>query len=270
MGLHQWRDRLITPAVAGLLALGVAVRAEGAVIASQNFNSLSDGGTVTTDMLTSGSSLTNSGSQNANPALGMTFNTTWVDTRGNGTGPVTASADTSDFIGVNSFSGSNAPNNSPTGTPVASGSEHNFEFNDGDGRLDLTFDPVDTTGFTSRELDLAYWVAPTGFESDDSLVITLSDGITTETLLSLGEVGLEAVGGGAEGPWVLLNVDIDALGLGPMLTLVVSVDNNSGSENIFVDDIQISGVPEPSTLVLIGLGGLGWLAVGRRRRKGTK
>lgn len=256
----------VTP-VAGVLALlfaTSAARVQAATIAAQNFNGLSDSATVTFDMITSGSALTNAGSKNANPLLGMTFETRWFDTRGVGTGPVTPTSDTSDFIGVNSFAGSGAPATSPTGVPVASGVEHNFEFNDGDGRLDLIFDPIDTSGYTNRTLSLSYWIAATGFEATDSLSVNLSDGNSTLTLLVLGELGLEAT----QGSWLPLSVDIDALGLGSNLQLTVSVDADAAAENIFFDDFAIEGiaVPEPTSFALLGLGGLGMLLIARRQR----
>ncbi|MEO0992226.1 MAG: ExeM/NucH family extracellular endonuclease [Pseudomonadota bacterium] len=227
-----------------------------ATIAEQNFNSLDSSSTSTTDSLPTGSSLTNAGAQNSGGA-GLDFATFWFDTRGETNGPVLASNDSSDFIGVNSFAGSNAPNVSADGTAVAAGSEHNFEFNDSDGRLELVFETIDLSGFENRMFSLNYWIADTGFESDDSFVVSISDGTTSVNLLTLGETELEAQSPGDAGnanEWTALTVDLEQViadnSLGNTLTLTVSADTNSGSENLFVDDILFEGDAVPTTPVI--------------------
>jgi len=219
-------------------------------IASQDFDTLSDAGAETTDQNPDGSFLTNSGSFNTGVGFGLQFRSTWFDTRGvtDGLGPVTTSSDTSDFIGVNSFAGSNSPDVTSGGTAYASGSQHNFEFNDTDGRIDLVFEPVDLSGFINRTLNLDYWIADTGFESDDSLTVTLSDGTTSVTLLDLGEVELEAQSPGDAGmttEWNILGVNLDMVladnSMNETVFLTVSVDTNSGSENIFIDNVSFDG-----------------------------
>ena len=214
------------------------------IIAEQDFNALSDSDSVTSDSLPSGSTLTNAGSQNiGGPGLG--FITTWVDTRGEGTGPAVG-GESGDFIGVNSFSGSNAPDVAADGTPVASGTEHNFQFNDGDGQLVLTFDAADLAGFENRALTFDYWIADTGFESDDSFVVEVFTDSGSATVLELGEAALEAQGtcdAGNADEWQSVTFDLEPL-LGETedtALLVIAVDTNSGSENIFVDTVAFTG-----------------------------
>ncbi|MDY6938916.1 MAG: ExeM/NucH family extracellular endonuclease [Cyanobacteriota bacterium] len=212
-------------------------------IASQNFNSLTDGNAFTTDRLINGGQLTNLGSFNTDNSNGLTFSTFWFDTRNVGSGPVTPSSDSSDFIGVNSFSGSNSPGVAADGTSVSSGVEHNFEFNDSDGRLDLVFATVDVTGEVDRILGFDYWIADTGYESDDAFFFTLSDGTNSQSFLNFGETELETNASADDGSanWNSVTVDLDDLidnqGFGETLTLTISVDTNAGSENIFVDNI---------------------------------
>ena len=223
-------------------------------IASQDFNALDDSGAGTTDSLPDGSFLTNSGSFNTGVGFGLQFRSTWFDTRGNdmGLGPVTTSSDTSDFIGVNSFAGSNSPDVTSGGTAYSSGSEHNFEFNDTDGRVDLVFEPVDLSGFTGRTLSLDYWVADTGFESDDSFTVTLSDGVVSVTLLDLGELELEGANTlgdtGSALEWNTLTVDLDMViadnSMSETVFLTVAADTNSGSENIFIDNVSFDGTAD--------------------------
>ncbi|MEL6741612.1 MAG: hypothetical protein AAFP26_13225, partial [Planctomycetota bacterium] len=157
-------------ALAGMAGVAGIANAQ-AVFAGQNFNALSDADTFNSDSFgigTSNNLLTNAGANNVG-GPGLDFQTFWTDTRGN-IGPVDPAGENGDFIGVNSFSGSNAPDVGFNGSPVASGSEHNFQFNDGDGRLDLVFEAVDTTGFTQRSVDVKYWINDTSYEADDSFV----------------------------------------------------------------------------------------------------
>ena len=262
----------------GMLASFFALSSQPALsllITSQDFNSLSDAGTASFDSVSNGSLLTNAGSFNSG-GPGLDFSTRWNDTRGVTSGPVTATSDTSDFIGVNSFAGSNAPNVSPDGTAVASGSEHNYEFNDGDGALVLTFESVDLSTYVNRYLSLDYWITDTGYESDDNMTVSLSNGGLGIVLLSLSGTQLETNSSADDGSanWMSLLVDLDALfassGLDPSNSILsIAVDNNASSENIFVDNIRFetrdASVPAPATLALFGLGlaGLGWA----RRKK---
>jgi hypothetical protein len=226
-------------------------------VATQDFDALSDAGTLTTDSLPSGVQLTNAGSRNIG-GPGLDFSTTWFDTRGEGTGPVTTVGDSSDFIGVNSFTGSNAPDVAPGGAPVASGVEHNFEFNDGDGALVLRFESVDVSGLSNRYLSLNYWIAPTGYEADDALTISVSNGGLGIVLLGYGETELEANVSADDGTdnWKTLEVDLDALlassGLDPSnLILSIAADTNASVENIFVDNVSFE-TRVPSVIVDAG------------------
>jgi hypothetical protein len=215
-------------------------------IATQDFNALSDAGTFTTDSLPSGVQLTNAGSRNIG-GPGLDFSATRYDTRGVVAGPVTTAVDgdSGDFVGVNSFTGTNAPNVAPGGAPVAGGVEHNFEFNHTDGALVLNFESVDVSGFANRFLSLNYWINTTGYEADDALTISISNGGLGIVLLGYGETELEADASADDGTdnWRSLEVDLDAVlassGLDPTtLILSIAVDTSAGDENIFVDNVS--------------------------------
>ncbi len=260
----------MTRIIALTVASGLASGAFGDTIASQNFNVLDDTGAQTFDSLPQGSQLTNSGSAN-NGGPGLDFATFWgADTRGEGLGPVTPANDTSDFIGVNTFTGANSPDVGPGGAPVATGIEQNFEFNDGDGRLDLVFEPVNTSDFTDRTLSFNFWIMGTTYESDDFMSAMLSDGVNDVPLFVWGEADLKANSSADDGTdnWGLISFDLeDLIGNGRInadgIVLTISIDNNSSSENIFVDNVAFEGIPAPSSLALLGLGGL---VTSRRRR----
>ena len=221
------------------------------VIGAQDFNGLSAAGAATGDSVADGQLLTNSGSGNGGGG-GLDFVTRWHNTRGEGAGPVLAVDDSGDYVGVNGYAGGGAPDVAPDGTPVAAGSEHNFEFNDADGRLDLVFEPVDTTGYTGRALKLAYWINADSYEEQDRLTVRVSDGITSATLLDLDAAALNAAMQADDGSanWASLDADLEPLiasGLGAVMTLTVSVDNNSGNENIFIDDVAFVGRDQTPT-----------------------
>ncbi len=213
-------------------------------IASQNFNSLDDSATFTADSFPVGSIqelLTNASASNIG-GDGLDFQTFWTDTRGN-PGPLNPS-ESGDFIGVNSFTGTGAPNVAPDGTTVASGIEQNFQFNDGDGLLDLVFESVDLSGFTNRIFSFNFWINDTTYESSDTFSYTISDSSGfSETFLNFSEAELEANISPDDGTanWNLETLDLEALiasGLDETdVNLTISVDTSAGVENIFVDNI---------------------------------
>jgi hypothetical protein len=224
-------------------------------IAEQNFNSLTTAGnTQTFDENPSGSFLTNGAAANgAGTGLDI-FQTQWIDTRGVTNGPVTnaSDGDGSDFIGVNAFSSGNAPNNGPGGTSVAAGVEQNFQFNDCDGECRLAFGTVNLSGYTARTLELYYWINDDGYESVDEFRVELIGNGNTVAVLTLDEAGLDAnVNMDVNNTtWNFLSVDLEPVisgnNLGESLQLRIVVDNNSGGENIFVDDIAFKGTLAPT------------------------
>jgi hypothetical protein len=155
----------------------VGFYAGGSPVQVQDFNALSDAAAFVDDANPVGSEgvpLSNGGSQSSGGTGLGNFTTFWTDTRGN-EGPKNGS-ESGDFIGVNSFTGFAAPDVAADGTAVASGSEHNFEFNDGDGELRLVFDPVDLSGSAgARTLGLDYWIHDDSFEPDDRFQVILRD-----------------------------------------------------------------------------------------------
>lgn len=144
-----------------------------------------------------------------------------------------------DFVGVTSFAGN-----------VGSYTEgtQGYQISDSDGIFSLYLDGV--AGATSVSLD--YFVNSTGYEGLD--FISISAG---------GVIGLDTV-----------DQDIDDLEIeGEWRTItwtnltssevVISVDFNSSTEAIYIDNVQWSStpIPAPGALALLGLAGLA-----RRRR----
>ncbi len=226
----------------GLSACAPAAGSSAGTIAEQTFNELS-GSAYTTDSVESGGRLTNGGAFNeGGPGLG--FETFWIDTRGVGAGPVVPGNDADDYVGVNTFGGGGAPNVGPSGTPVGD-AEKNFQFNDGDGRLELTFNPVNVSGFQNRVFSLDYWINSTSYEEGDAFTVTLSDGSERVSVLELDAGGLNGSASADDRGigWRSLSVDLEPLledGLGDTLTLTVGVDTNSGAETVFIDNVTFA------------------------------
>jgi len=218
-------------------------------IASQNFNGLSANNTSTTDMIASGMALTNLGAFSTSGS-GINFKSYWIDTRGVTTGPVTVMFDTQDFIGVNAFAGANAPNVSPANVPYNSGTEHNFEFNDIDGRLELRFSPINLSDFNQIQFSLDYWINDTGYESEDAFQIQVWDGSKMITVLNLLEADLEGMSPGDAGDaseWNSFSINLSNIIASNNLnsqsvSIVVTSDTNAGVENIFIDNLLITGI----------------------------
>lgn len=234
------------------------------IIVSQDFNALGAAApsnpTSNSDTLSSGGTLTNFGASNSTPAWGLEYQTLWFATRAGVTeGPRTAAidGDSGDFIGANSFAGVGAPNTSPGGIPYQSFVEYNYEFNDGDGRLELRFAPVDVSDYINREISLGYWINEATYESDDSFVVTVSDGTTSQDVLAFGETELETNVAADITPavWKTLTVDLDDLiadGFNAeSIQLSVKVDTNSSDENVFIDDVQFTGDAEPQPVAVV-------------------
>lgn len=253
--------------------------AGAAVFASQDFNGLSSASTANTDQFPLGAvraELTNAGSKNVG-GPGLDFRTFWTETRGLA-GPVADNEAGPDFIGVNSFSGSNAPDVAADGTPVGAGSEHNFEFNDGDGLVELIFQSVDISGFVNTMLSFDFWINDTGFEGTSGtggpdIFAVLLDDISGETsLLTFNDQDLESFASADDGSANWSNLTASLSTFGPSVSLIIGVDNNAAAENVFVDNIVFSGdpavvVPLPAGLPLM-LGALGVLGLAARRRRG--
>ena len=254
MKKHLLKHALLALYVIGSGCLVNAQNRADKVIAQQDFNHIQEAQSETFDQVKSGTMLTNSGSTDFTTGK-LGFRTYWTDTRTLGSGPLHSDQrqnDLSDFIGVNAFAGENAPDISPTGWKYQKGKEQNFEINDGDGRIELIFDPVELMGFVDRKLTLSYWINAAEYEDQDAFQIKLMDGVQFYTALSLRAISLNQQGSADDGSsnWKKLVVDLDKLieeGFKEVMTLIVAVDNNANDENIFIDEITFSGVPMASS-----------------------
>ena len=259
--------KIAIAATASALALAAGT-ASADLIASTSFeneadlgfydNDLADGTLVsgtgeTVVLLNSGAGVADDGTVNSTAssvtAGDLGFSASWVDTRGD------VGLSDGDFVGVTTFTGSGV-GSYPDGV-------QGYQISDADGLFRLTFNPVDVSTFTDVEVSFQYFVADTGYESDDLLAAYVETDAGRFDIFTFGETSLEAAGaatGFLTGSLMLP----DSVNLA---SLVIEFDSNSGSEALFLDDVQFNGVstviPEPTTLAGLGLLGL----VGLRRRR---
>ena len=142
-----------------------------------------------------------------------------------------------DYFGVTSYAGA---------VGAFTDGVQGFQMSDVDGMATLVFDAV--AGATGVSFDV--FVDGTGWESDDLIKITVGG----ETILDTTGADIDDDFGYLEETWTTFN--------GGAGEIRISLDSNSGSEAIFIDNIQWTGVPAPGALALLGLAGL----ASRRRR----
>ena len=256
----------IATAATAAAVLFAAASASADLIASTSFeneadlgfydNDLADGTLVsgtgeTVVLLNSGAGVADDGTVNSTAssvtAGDLGFSASWVDTRGD------VGLSDGDFVGVTTFTGSGV-GSYPDGV-------QGYQISDSDGLFRLTFSPVDVSAFTDVEVSFQYFLADTGYESDDSFAASVVTDAGTFDILSFGETDLEANVGSFRTASVMLPDTAN------LASLVIEFDSNSGVEALFLDDVQFNGVstviPEPTALAGLGLLGL----VGLRRRR---
>ncbi len=226
------------------MALEVTVSASP--ILSQTFDRLPFAGAETNAELPSGSPLPHpSGSNHGGP--GLDFRTVWWDTRGNPTGgPVITQVDgdSSDWIGVDSQTGRvDLPDTAPDGSLYGPGQQY-FVVNDPDGRLELTFEPIDVFAWTNRSISLSYYVNADNYEPGDTLEVRISDGNQIWIIESLGAAQLGERGD----QWTTLAIDLESLIVSQnadprQIQLILAVDTNGATETVVFDDIVVTGDP---------------------------
>ncbi|MDA0349774.1 MAG: PEP-CTERM sorting domain-containing protein [Verrucomicrobia bacterium] len=132
--------------------------------------------------------------------------------------------------------------------------------------LTLTTDSIDISTSGSVRLSLWYFINNTGFESNDNFFASISVDGGSDTFITFREAGGPVVGNDIEGLTGAWTQAISPVFSGNSVVLTFGVDFNSETETLFLDDIGVSTIPEPSTYALI----LGGLAIGvviwKRRR----
>jgi len=99
-----------------------------------------------------------------------------------------------------------------------------YQMSDCDGMMTIFFDDFPTAAAVSFEL----FIQSTGWETSDAIVVMFGDTVILDTTgQDIDDMGL------LEGEWVEFNSEVS----GGVLS--ISLDSNSGSEAIFIDDVVI-------------------------------
>ena len=139
----------------------------------------------------------------------------------------------------------------------------------------LTFDPISTTGLSdfSFSFDVSNEVSTGNTTSSDELRVIFDlnyDGITfnadeTYTLTGNGSGALtDGTSTAVEGSFTNFSYDLVGTPTGDLGVRIQAVSFTGGGDRVTFDNVQVSAVPEPASLALMGLGGLLMLGRGRR------
>lgn len=254
---------LTTSATVSIRVTGLAP-VDREVIASQDFNDLTPD-PITTDeysFIDGNGPYTNNGANNQG-GPGLDFTSQWLSLGRFGPAEGPAAGDDEDAFGVNASAGANAPDRAPDGSPVAFGLDHNFILNDPDGQGSVTFDSLDLSGYTDRQLSISFWVGPEGtytagsggFDPEPSFSVSLSGfdpevGSATTLLFQARDQYLNDLRNPDDGTanWRTLTFDLeDAIrqdGVAPdNLFASVALLGFTDQQSVFIDDVIFSGVP---------------------------
>lgn len=114
-----------------------------------------------------------------------------------------------------------------------------YTMSDCDGKMTVFVDTVDISGHSNVSVNLDLFVQSTGWESDDAIRIYIVDGDTGVETDLINTTGMDIDDNFAqfEGVWTTLSQAVT----GNFIAVVIELDSNSGSENIYVDKLQILG-----------------------------
>ena len=114
-----------------------------------------------------------------------------------------------------------------------------YEMSDTDGKMVLTFDAIDVSMVTTAAVSLDLFIQSTGWESDDAIrIFAISDGSTEVDVFNTTGMDIDDTFGSMEGMWNSLSKVVSA---SSTIQIVIELDSNSGSENIFFDNVKVVG-----------------------------
>ncbi len=179
----------------------------------------------------------------------MGFTSYYTDTRGD------VGLSDGDFVGVTDYTGD---------VPGYVDGFQGFQISDADGKMTVTLDTIDLSGYDYADITLSYFLNETGYESGDMARIWVEvNGGTAIDLINTTGFDIDDLG--IEGKWNDLYLDLTGY---TSATLKFEMDSNAAVETLYVDDVVISGspVPVPGALWLLGSAGLAMVGVRRKNR----
>jgi hypothetical protein len=173
----------------------------------------------------------------------LDFSSSWL-TNGDGSAGLTDGQ----AFGVYNFGTGNVPDG-----------KNAFWMADTEGTGRLTFESVNLAGTVDPMVSIYLRVQSTGYELDDFVhaYVVQDDGLgnlTEATLLDTRGSDIDSLSIESSGSeYIQYNA---ALTAGTLATLVIDFDSDVAVENLRIDHVQFTAVPEPASLALFALGGL--------------
>lgn len=141
------------------------------------------------------------------------------------------------------------------GTSTASGNPQNLDL-DGNSAGTIAQSFATTMGQT---YSLSFYYSDNPYGSGAAATVSASDSSLTPLSITHSDAAYGSLN------WQYVQVNFIATSTSSTLTFA-SNDPASSTTGILLDNVRVSAVPEPSSIVLFGLGGLGVVAIARCRR----
>jgi hypothetical protein len=180
------------------------------------------------------------------------FTAHYVNSRG-GTGL----ADAGGLNGVNNFVND--------AILAATDGTQRYLLSDVDGRVTVSLDSVDLNGVIDPTVSLDYFLRSSSYEAGDfaRIWVEVDDGMSSSEIVLLDTQPSDIDDLGLEGFWTSVSAPLPA---GTMATLKFQADTDTAGEMLGIDNIRFTSVPEPASLLLVGLGLAVLASLGRRKR----
>ncbi len=136
-----------------------------------------------------------------------------------------------------------------------------YVLSDCDGKAQLTFDSMDLSNSLAVKISVDIFIKDTSYEGNDSLLVALKPSnspVNAAVLLDLS--GDEIENNSKNGTWQTITATITDTSKLNSAQLYIEFDSNSTDERVYIDNIRVESVPEPTAISTIAVGSaLCWL-----------